>query len=183
MPNSGILWFTIHSTSPHALVVPGLSTEQITKASGLIQWDVKENHIITHQKKGFVNHFNHHFLASFAMGASAERMQELYKKVHKLIETSSLDYTPTVHIMPGNLEEYRFNDEHYPNWFVFYLNVIKYNGNDWKHILETYFFHHTLFGSMILGLFHPLIQVGYGVKFGCGGLIAQGLEMGSIVKP
>ncbi|KAJ1912116.1 hypothetical protein H4219_005722 [Mycoemilia scoparia] len=176
------IWFNLHHT-PHSMVVPGLTPEQIIRAGELVRKDIEENHILFDRQNGYHNHFNHHMLSSLTLGASPERLTEIYEKVHKPTMIRALDYLHNVHITAGNIEKFRANDQFYPNWFVFYMNAIKGSGGDWAHVLENYFFHPSLFPAMMSGLLHPFIQVGYGAEFECESIIAQGLALGSMSKP
>ncbi|KAJ1675036.1 hypothetical protein EV182_002060 [Spiromyces aspiralis] len=175
------VWFQLHFT-PHSLAIPGLTSSQVATASQLVLTDVLENHIKFDRERGYHNHFNHHLLASLTLGATTARLKEIYE-IHKRQETPSLEYNPQDKVTPGNLENFRSNDKYFPNWLVFYLNTIKGSGGDWQHVLETYFFHPSLFACMMSGLVHPVIQVGYGAEFDSVGIVAQGLALGSIEKP
>ncbi|KAJ1676732.1 hypothetical protein EV182_007603, partial [Spiromyces aspiralis] len=158
------MWFALHSTAC-SISVPGLAPSQILKASELLMRDVKENHAWVDRQRGHHNHVSHHILNSLALGASAERLDEIYS-IHKATQLPSLEYNPKAVITPGNIEYFRSNDAYFPNWFVFYLNSIKSSGGDWRHVLQTYFFHPSLFFNMVSGLMHPLVHLGLGAEFG-----------------
>ncbi|KAJ1921971.1 hypothetical protein H4219_000318 [Mycoemilia scoparia] len=165
------------------MVVPGLTRPQIEMATKLVKRDIEDNHTFTNRKRGFHNHFNHHMLASLTLGASAARLEHIYKRVHRPMELRNLGYVPGIQITPGNIDIYRHKDALYSDWLLYYLETIKANGGDWAKVLEEYFFHPSLFSGNMSGVFHPLIQVGYGAEFECEAIVAQGLAMGSVSKP
>ncbi|EON64288.1 hypothetical protein W97_03519 [Coniosporium apollinis CBS 100218] len=121
------------------------------------------NHSIIYHNLQFHNHNNHILGSAYILGASPEHLNEIYDKESKELEPW--------HDSPGEISKDDWRDflgkREYQRAFVDYFEdqLVQY-GYDWKQLVHDYMFEgkEPLINSMISGLGHPLIHLGYGFE-------------------
>ncbi|KAJ1912117.1 hypothetical protein H4219_005723 [Mycoemilia scoparia] len=200
-------YFRLHS-SDMMLSIPFTGELEIEKAQELIVQDFYQRHIKYELEMGFHDHFSHHMLAALTLGATPDRLDEIYH-LHRYLEDSTMNFDPGVNITDDNIKDFVEDDRYYPNLVMFFLEGIdsksRYRdeddeegypdhtnshihyhcptNGDWVSLFEKYFFHPDLVSRMMSGLMYPFLQIALGFEFQCELLVAQGLAMGCLCKP
>lgn len=168
-----------HTASPYGLLLPGIDAAIKREATRLCARDYLENHVFFNDRH-FHNHLNHHLLASFSMGASASRLQEIFDG-NKPIQRPFLPPNQDVAITAENYAEYLGQDKYYPEFIDFYRRELdNAKDGDWHSVACKYIFEPQLFPRVMSGLLHPLIQIGYGLEFNSKALMAMALSQASV---
>ncbi|KAJ1949205.1 hypothetical protein FBU59_001245, partial [Linderina macrospora] len=159
--------------APRALRVPGIGSSTLREAERLCARDYLEHHVFFNDME-FHNHNIHHLLASLTLGASQERLQDIYdKNVPK--QRPLVDPVVGIVITRDNMHEYLGKEDYYTNYVQFFRREIDAAGGDWKPALVRYMFDDKIFPLVFSGIVHPLIQIGYGVEFDSAAIVATGL--------
>ncbi|KAJ1735488.1 hypothetical protein LPJ61_000514 [Coemansia biformis] len=159
--------------SPSGLRLPGIDATTRGEATRLCARDFLEHHVFFNDR-GFHNHLNHHLLAVFAMGASAERMQTIFD-LNKTMQRSQAAYNDGADITAENYTEYLGTERCYAGYIQFFRSELDSAGDGWKTRALDYFFSPNLFPLGMDGLFHPFIQMGYGLEFDSKAITAMAL--------
>ncbi|KAI1438843.1 HypA protein [Xylaria sp. CBS 124048] len=158
--------------------------EAAQKLTQLLQSDLEKHHCFFNNK-GFHNHISHHLLALYGIGGSAEQLQKGYDDNDHYQRTS-------VKTHPAEIEELKDfekaktklgNELYYTDFLVFYQNEIDRLG--WQAVLQEYLFKgdersEDLLSRLFESIFHPMIQLMYGVEWEQPAIIAMGLAQASV---
>ncbi|KAJ2373681.1 hypothetical protein GGI05_007426, partial [Coemansia sp. RSA 2603] len=107
---------------------------------------------------------------------SAQRLQQIFD-LYKSIQRPALPRPDKVDITAETLSKYFSQDEHYQDYIVFFQKELADAGAEWKSVAAEYFFDPKVLPLSMSGLFHPLIQFGYGLEFESQTITATGLAM------
>ncbi|KAJ2236222.1 hypothetical protein IWW45_001946 [Coemansia sp. RSA 485] len=165
-----------HSSS--GLLLPGIDPATRLEASRLCARDVLENHVFFNERQ-FHNHLIHHLLATFSMGASAERLQQIFD-VNKPMQRPSVDCSDKVIITADNIWDHLSQEEYYPGYVAFFKAELAGAGDEWKSVATRYFLDPRALSMTMSGLFHPLILFGYGLEFESRVITAMALAQGFV---
>ncbi|KAJ1957650.1 hypothetical protein EC988_000718 [Linderina pennispora] len=166
--------------APRALRVTDIGDSTLREAERLCARDYLEHHIFFNHMQ-FHNHNIHHLLASLSLGASQERLQDIYDK-NVPMQRPLPDPVAGVVITKDNWHEYIGKEEYYTNFVAFFRREIDAEGGDWKPVLVRYMFDDKVYALVFSGLLHPLIQISYGVEFDSAAILATGLAMACVHK-
>ncbi|KAJ2681752.1 hypothetical protein H4R19_007271, partial [Coemansia spiralis] len=159
--------------SPSGLLLPGIDATTLHAATRLCARDYLEHHAYFNDR-GFHNHLNHHLLAVFTMGASAERLQTVFDQNKQMVRSRDA-YSDSVDINADNYMEHFGNPRCYASYIHFFRGELDAARDDWKACALDYFFDPPVFQMGMSGLFHPFIQMGYGLEFDSKALTAMAL--------
>ncbi|PIA19696.1 hypothetical protein COEREDRAFT_36644, partial [Coemansia reversa NRRL 1564] len=148
--------------APAGLLLPGIDITTRKEAIRLCARDHLEHHVFFNNR-GFHNHLNHHLLATFTMGGSVKRLQEIFdlnKTMQRPLDQLSNEITITF----DNYKDHLADEMCYSAFVNFFHEQLE-NAEDWKSIVFEYIFDPQIFPRAMGGLYHPLIQLGYGLEF------------------
>ncbi|KAF7985825.1 hypothetical protein HWV62_492 [Athelia sp. TMB] len=174
----------LSATIRHGLVNKAGITPQAHRLVEALLEDDRERHHCYFNDIGFHNHSSHHLLAAYDLGASAKLLQAINDdasdgvKILLPIRQGPPDLLETVTL--GNWTEFLGKDNYYVAYLDFFLKEIEVNGA--AKTLESFIFNpeangngSKMFSRFLGGLFHPMIQIGYGAEFGSDAMVAQGI--------
>jgi hypothetical protein len=120
----------------------------------------------------FHSHLIHHLLAAYSLGASKEKLQEIFD-VHA---KDQRPLPPSIgEITRENYKDQLGKQEAYTSFLKFYqLEVEKYGTVD---TVRRWIWSDDMLARTVGGAFHPLIHIGYGLEFDIPGIVAEGLAM------
>ncbi|KAJ2849601.1 hypothetical protein IWW36_002498 [Coemansia brasiliensis] len=167
--------------APSGLYLPGIDSTTHREAVRLCARDYLEHHVFFNHR-GFHNHLNHHLLAVFTLGAPTTRLQEIFD-LQKGMQRPSYSLESEVDINDENFAQYFSDERHYPNFVRFFQRKLESAGDSWKKVACNYFFHPQIFPLGMSGLFHPLIQFGYGLEFESQAITATALAQACVHSP
>ncbi|KAI8318736.1 hypothetical protein GQ54DRAFT_299930 [Martensiomyces pterosporus] len=165
---------------PASLQLPGIDAKTREEATRLCARDYLEHHAFFNYMQ-FHNHLIHHLLASFSLGASAQRLQDIYD-TNKPMQRKSLSPAANVVITVHNYDQHLSQEDYYPNYVDFFRREIKTSEGGWRAVVSKYLFEPKVFPLAMSGLFHPFIQLGYGMEFESEAIIATGLAQACVHK-
>ncbi|KAF9972179.1 hypothetical protein BGZ73_004718 [Actinomortierella ambigua] len=167
-----------------SLALPGITSLARQTMADLLQ----QNHISFHcyfNDRGFHNHLAHNILASYSLGASPERLRELY-------ESHAKEQRPIGSVMKKfTTTDWRSELGH----CEFYASYLEFFGAEVTRLgrveaiiqygLEPEMIGRTFSGGSrtFSGGFHPLILLGYGVEYGIDATVAEGLALAALTTP
>lgn len=182
------------TVTPGILHLPSSDGAQAKKALETLLAQDRESHHCFFNPAGFHNHLSHHLLAAYDLGASAELLEAIYEneKANLLPIDVVLDSATKqkngqfdvkkddVTITSSNWKRYLGQNNHYAAYVAFFTKEIQAVGV--KGALERYIFSQDAKQNDALmqwrltsGVFHPLIQIGYGLEFNSDAMVAQAL--------
>ncbi|KAJ1832683.1 hypothetical protein LPJ63_003354 [Coemansia sp. RSA 2711] len=164
--------------APAGLYLPGIDGATRREATRLCARDYLEHHVFFNNR-GFHNHLNHHLLAVFALGAPVKRLQDIFD-LHKGMQRPSYSLESDVQITADNLADYVSDERHYPNFIKFFQGELEAAGEGWKTAACNYFMDPRVFPLGMSGIFHPLIQLGYGLEFESKAITATALAQACV---
>ncbi|KAJ1956984.1 hypothetical protein GGI12_005158, partial [Dipsacomyces acuminosporus] len=167
--------------SPAGLQLPGIDAKTRKEATRLCARDYLEHHVFFNYTQ-FHNHLIHHLLAAFTIGASAERLQVIYD-INTPMQRPSIPPSSEVVITKDNYEQYLSQEEYYNNYVDFFRRELAASNGNWAPVVSKYLFAPNTFPLALSGLFHPIIQVGYGIEFASEAIIATGLAQACVHEP
>lgn len=155
---------------------PGITSESRDAVAQLLQ----KAHIKYHcffNEKGFHTHLAHGVLAAYALGATPQRLREIYD--HHAAEQRSIgdikqDFTES------DWKSHFGDASYYASYLQFFRNEVIKLGR--VKAIQKYMFDQDFIGRAFSGAFHPLIHMGYGLEFGTDGLVAEGLAMAAVTS-
>ncbi|KAJ2357273.1 hypothetical protein GGF43_001560 [Coemansia sp. RSA 2618] len=159
--------------SPAGLCLPGIDATTHREAVRLCARDFLEHHVFFNDR-GFHNHLSHHLLAVYTLGAPVKRLQDIFD-LNKSMLLPSHSLKSDVNITAENYAEYFSDDKNYSNYVDFFQRELEAAGDNWKTVACDYFFDPRMFPLGMSGIFHPFIQVGYGLEFESKAITATGL--------
>ncbi|KAJ2679767.1 hypothetical protein GGI25_001218 [Coemansia spiralis] len=159
--------------APAGLLLPGIDGEIHKEATCLCARDYLEHHVFFNNIK-FHNHLNHHLLAAYSMGASVERLQEIFDG-NRLIQRSSLSTHEAITIDATNYINYLSQEKYYLDLVRFFHKELDAAGDGWHSVVAKYIFEPHLFPLVMSGFVHPFIQLGYALEFESKAIAATAL--------
>lgn len=124
-----------------------------------------------------ISHLIHHLLAAYSLGASKEKLQEIF-------DDHAKDQRPMPpsngEITPANFKEHLGVRKSYSSFLTFFKSEIEKNGA--IDTVRRWVWSGDMLARTIGGAFHPLIHVGYGLEFDIPGIVAEGLAMGACTE-
>ncbi|KAJ7101866.1 hypothetical protein C8R44DRAFT_808806 [Mycena epipterygia] len=183
---------TMTPLKPGLVNLPGATPTSKALVAELLYKDFKAHHCFFNDDH-FHNHLGHHILALHDLGAPAEFIQAMYDKEESILRPLHLNGNTgaeskkiTEANWTGSLGEE--NEHIYPEYLAFFSSEIAKHGV--TGALERYIFSPAANGNgtMMLtrfmsGLFHPIIQTGFGIEFGQDCMVASGLALAAVTAP
>ena len=134
------------------------------------------------------DHIVHCILTIYALGATPEKIQEVYDReasyqrprypVDKDFVKSFADV--------DQFQQHLGEQSHYSNYLLYFQREIEANGvrkTLEKHIFADTDHAHRLFALLYNGIFHPYIHLGYAFEYNQPALVAEALAMASVHDP
>ncbi|KAG0254583.1 hypothetical protein DFQ27_006756 [Actinomortierella ambigua] len=161
-----------------SLALPGITSLARQTTAELLEQNHAQFHCFFNER-GFHNHLNHALLASYSMGASPQRLRDIYADNAR----EQAPIGPVLKTFTSSDWKSEFGKrEYYHSYLEFFRNEITRLGGPIQAIVH-YAFDEALSGRFISGAFHPLIQTGYGIDFGTDALVAEGLALTAMTTP
>ncbi|KNC97361.1 uncharacterized protein SPPG_07288 [Spizellomyces punctatus DAOM BR117] len=129
---------------------------------------------------GLHNHFPHTLLSQFALGASEQRLNREWSLEDPDLEKLG-EPVENIVLNEKNWRDYIGIRRYYPNYLKFFDHLVQRDG-----IIPTtvkYAFDPVLIPSVLSGLLHPLIHIGFGVEFSSPLVTAEGLAEACTHQP
>ncbi|KAF7730147.1 hypothetical protein EC973_002755 [Apophysomyces ossiformis] len=155
-----------------ALLLPGITSKSHNVCEDLLVKNHKAFHIFFNDHK-FHNHFTHHLLAAYSLGATTECLHKIFDE-HSSYQRKFPELLP-VRFDRQNYHEYLGKSEAYANFLELFQKEIDKHGP--IDTVRRWVYSGDMLARTIGGAFHPLIHIGYGLEFDVPGLIAEGLAM------
>ncbi|CEP10776.1 hypothetical protein [Parasitella parasitica] len=154
-----------------SIIVPGITPEAALLSEQLLTKNNKEFHCFFNDKK-FHNHLIHHLLAAYSLGASKEKIQEIFDDHAK----DQRPLPPSVGtITRENYSKYLGQADAYTSFLTFFQSEIEKHGS--IDTVRRWVWSGDLLARTVGGAYHPVIHIGYGLEFGIPGIVAEGLAM------
>ncbi|KAK0199704.1 hypothetical protein DFS33DRAFT_185392 [Desarmillaria ectypa] len=192
MSSSKIELFPAPSSAPSGLTpafLPGADAESTLALQSVLRDDHEKWHTFFNNK-GFHNHIVHHVLAVWALGASKEIIEAVYRE-------DSPSQRPAIK-SPGPISSANFNvhlgdEKYYGAYMSFFEEKIAEKGI--ASVLEEFVFSESanvdattngsnqqpgMVNRLMASLIHPMIHTGYGLEFGLPGIIVEGLAQTAV---
>ncbi|KAJ2800146.1 hypothetical protein H4R20_004169 [Coemansia guatemalensis] len=163
------------------LLLSGVDATTRKEATRLCARDHLEHHVFF-DPRGFHNHLNHHLLAVFSLGGSAERLQTIFD-LNKTIERPLASFSNDVVITADNYRDHLGDELCYSAYINFFQEQLEDAGEDWKAAVFEYVFDAQIFQHVMSALYHPFIQLGYGLEFESKAITAAALAQACIHSP
>jgi hypothetical protein len=160
-----------------SIIVPGITPDAALLSEQLLLKNNKEFHIFFNEKK-FHNHLIHHLLAAYSLGASKEKLQEIFD-VHAKDQRPLPPSIDT--ITRENYTKYLGQADAYTSFLTFFQSEVEKNGP--IDTVRRWVWSGDLLARTVGGAYHPLIHIGYGLEFGIPGIVAEGLAMALCTEP
>ncbi|KAJ2077464.1 hypothetical protein H4R24_005121 [Coemansia sp. RSA 988] len=160
------------------LLLPGVDDATRKEATRLCARDHLEHHVFF-DKRGFHNHLNHHLLAVFTLGGSAERLQTIFD-LNKTIERPLALFSNDVVITSDNYKDHLADEMCYSAYVRFFHEQLEDAGENWRSVVFEYAFDPEIFPYIMSGLYHPFVQLGYGLEFESKTLTAAALAQACV---
>ncbi|KAI8987312.1 hypothetical protein BDF20DRAFT_849389 [Mycotypha africana] len=159
------------------MLVPGVSPAAAALSEQLLEKNNHDFHCFFNEKK-FHNHLIHHLLAAYSLGASKEKIQEIFDYHAK----DQRPLPPSVgELTRENYTEQLGNGDAYTSFLnLFKKEVDKYGMHD---TVRRWVWSGDLLARTIGGAYHPVIHIGYGLEFGIPAIVAEGLAMAACTEP
>ncbi|KAF8873946.1 hypothetical protein BD779DRAFT_1664309 [Infundibulicybe gibba] len=142
------------------------------------------------------NHLSHHLLAAYDLGASASLLEAIYQlHAEKLLPIDTVDRANGIvkrldlSITESNWTEFLGKEVYYAPLLKFFSIEVEAYGA--RGLLDLKFVFSPdankdgvdMMRRFFAGIFHPLIQVGYGLEFQSDAIVAQGLAQAATHTP
>ncbi|KAG2230873.1 hypothetical protein BDF21DRAFT_386191 [Thamnidium elegans] len=158
------------------ITTPGISPETALLSEQLLNRNNKEFHCFFNDRK-FHNHLIHHLLAAYSLGASKEKIQEIFDDHAK----DQRPIPPSVgKITRENYKEYLGKAESYTSFLHFFDSEIENYGP--VDTVRRWVWSGDMLARTVGGAYHPVIHIGYGLEFDIHGIIAEGLAMSACTE-
>ncbi|KIJ41069.1 hypothetical protein M422DRAFT_780499 [Sphaerobolus stellatus SS14] len=174
---------------PGLLNLPGITPETKSFTETMLKKDQEEHHCYF-RSEGLHNHLSHHLLAAYDLGAPLKLMQAIYDdeaKVQQPIQPEASNTAPRAgDITKDNWQKWLGNARAYSAYLQFFSEQIGELGM--TKTLEEYVFSppsndnkaNMLSRVAVEGIFHPFIQIGYGLEFSMDIEVAAGLAQAAV---
>ncbi|KAI8137516.1 hypothetical protein BJV82DRAFT_566552, partial [Fennellomyces sp. T-0311] len=155
---------------------PSNSTIELSQDT-LIQENHKEHDMFFINARGYYNHLTHHYLAAYSLGATKERLQEIYnghKNFLRPMPPAVGEFTE---------ENYRVridNHDAYTSYLNFFKSEIEELGM--MKAVTKWLFKDDMLARFLGGVYHPLIHLGYAIEFGLETLAVESLAMAACTE-
>ncbi|KAJ2552640.1 hypothetical protein EV175_003238 [Coemansia sp. RSA 1933] len=166
--------------SPSGLLLPGIDKTTEREAIRLCARDYLEHHVYWNEAQ-FHNHLNNHLLAVFSMGASPKRLQEIFDG-NRTMQRPTMPLHET-EINASNFTEFLTKEENYPRFLAFFRKELDAAGDDWHAVVKKYTIDSGMFTYLMSGIYHPFIQLGYGLEFDSKAITAMALAQTCVHNP
>ncbi|KAJ2158035.1 hypothetical protein GGF46_004087 [Coemansia sp. RSA 552] len=167
--------------APAGLLRSGVDEHTRQEATRLCARDYLEHHVFFNEM-GHHNHFNHHLLSIFTMGASSQRLQEVFD-LHKTIQLPLLAHYGGDQITSTNLFQHATDEKYYSRFVEYFRRELDSAGSGWKEYACNLSMAPQMLPLTMSGVFHPLIQLGYGLEFESKAITAMGLAQACAHAP
>ncbi|KAK4512489.1 Karyopherin transporter [Mucor velutinosus] len=168
---------TPNKPETYSIIVPGITPDAALLSEQLLQKNNREFHIFFNEKK-FHNHLIHHLLAAYSLGASKQKLQEIFDDHAK----DQRPLPPSVGtITRENYTKYLGQADAYASFLTFFQYEVEKNGS--IDTVRRWVWSGDMLARTVGGAYHPLIHIGYGLEFGIPGIVAEGLAMASCTEP
>ncbi|KAI9264167.1 hypothetical protein BDA99DRAFT_463108 [Phascolomyces articulosus] len=156
--------------SHHAIHIPGTAPNNLTRHP-LIDKCHKEFDIFFNNI-GFHSHLMHHYLAAYALGASKERLQEIYDT-----HASYMRPIPdSVGIITRNTYRQELGNRNaYTSYLNFFTEEIKQFGM--METIRYWMFKDDMLTLVLGALYHPTIHLAYAAEFNLPKIASEALAM------
>jgi hypothetical protein len=156
-----------------SLNFPGPTKDSRNKLNELIKRN-NENHNIFFNDRGFHNHLVHHLIPAYNVGATPDRLEEIYKMQSKIQRPRQPLHERT--ITKENFSNHLSDLSYWSDYDNFFQNLLK--ESKVIDVLNEYLFHNqAMYNRVFSGVIHPFIHIGYGLEYDIPTLIAEGLAM------
>jgi hypothetical protein len=119
----------------------------------------------------------HHLLAAYSLGASKEKLQEIY-------DDHAKDQRPIPAsigtITRENFKSYLGKAEAYTSFLALFQSEIDKHGA--VDTVRRWIWSGDFLARTVGGAYHPVIHIGYGLEFGIPGIVAEGLAMSACTE-
>ncbi|KAI8644832.1 hypothetical protein BD408DRAFT_412587 [Parasitella parasitica] len=120
----------------------------------------------------------HHLLAAYSLGASKEKLQEIFDDHAK----DQRPLPPSVGaITRENYSKYLGQADAYTSFLTFFQSEVEKHGS--IDTVRRWVWSGDLLARTVGGAYHPVIHIGYGLEFGIPGIVAEGLAMACCTEP
>jgi hypothetical protein len=163
-------------SSTLTFATPGITSESRDAVAELL----KRAHIKYHcffNERGFHTHLAHGILAAYALGATPQRLREIYDN-HASEQRPIGDIKKT--FTESDWKSKLGDSTYYASYLGFFRNQVVEMGR--VKAVTKYMFDNDFIARAFSGAFHPLIHVGYGLEFGVDGIVAEGLAMAAVTS-
>ncbi|KAI7892228.1 uncharacterized protein EV154DRAFT_441653 [Mucor mucedo] len=161
-----------------SIIAPGVSPEAALLSDHLLSKNHKEFHCFFNEKK-FHNHLIHHLLAAYSLGASKEKIQQIFDE-HASYQKPAPPLL-AITLTRENYKDYLGQADAYTSFLHFFQSEIEKNG----HIdtIRRWVWTGDMLARTVGGAYHPLIHIGYSLEFDIPGIAAEGLAMAACTEP
>ncbi|KAK0453854.1 hypothetical protein EV421DRAFT_1766925 [Armillaria borealis] len=168
--------------------LPGADADSTLAMQSVLRDNHEKWHIFFNDKD-FHNHISHHILAIWALGASKEIIEAVYR-----VDIPTM--RPAIK-SPGPISSENFNahlgdGNYYGAYMTFFKEKLSEKGT--ASVLEEFVFSETanldatangnqqpgMLNRLLGGLVHSMIHTGYGLEFGLPGIIVEGLAQAAV---
>ncbi|KIW07580.1 hypothetical protein, variant [Verruconis gallopava] len=134
------------------------------------------NHSIIYHNLRFHNHCPHILGSAYLLGSTSEHLNDIYDKESKQLEGWK---DAPGEVTGGDWREYLGKREYQRAFVDLFEDELVRHNYDWKSLLNTYLFdgEEPVFNSLIEGLAHPLIHLGYGYELNSQTVAIEALAM------
>ncbi|KAJ5532330.1 hypothetical protein N7494_008882 [Penicillium frequentans] len=167
------------STEDAGIFNAGVTEEAALKVNEVLQDNLERHHIV-YNMMGFHNHTAHHILTLFALGASADQIEEAYSRDRRYQKRARhTDEAIVEELYDKQLFMKHLQiGQNYPHFLAFFQREISQKGV--AKVLNEYLFvedecAEEMLLRMFTGLLHPIIHLGFGIEFNQPALVAEGL--------
>lgn len=155
--------------------------ETAKTVSELLQDDLEKHHVFFNAA-GFHDHITHHLLTLYGTGASKDDLRNAYRGDSSYQLRAQKPRPQVLDALRSDWEtnawDYLGKGKHYAEFLRFFQEEIEAKG--WRDVVREHLFAETkisndMFARLFAGLYHPLIQLMYGLEWEQPAIIAQGL--------
>ncbi|KAI8377875.1 uncharacterized protein BYT42DRAFT_546496 [Radiomyces spectabilis] len=161
----------------YAVIMPGVTSKTQALAERLLSKNHQEFHIFFNEKK-FHNHLTHHLLAAYSLGATPERLQEIYDS-HASFQRH-LTPPQGESLTRENYQSALGKADEYVRFLRLFTEEIQSHG-----VVDTvrrWVWSGDMLARTVGGAFHPIIHIGYGLEFDLAGQVAEGLALAAVTN-
>jgi hypothetical protein len=142
-------------------------------------------HSILYNHRRFHNHSPHILGSAYLLKASADHLNNVYEDISKHDNLEPWEDSPS------EIAEHDYRDqlgqrEYQRAWVDFFEDQLVESGYDWKAVVNKYLFatgpkgstnQYAIFDTIVAGLGHPLIHLGYGYELDSREVVMEALGL------